>query len=58
MNVDRLKRIRGNFKVFHCEATNFYHELMLKISSKYSLPLNGDALAISVNDENKAAEED
>ncbi|KAJ4755050.1 Telomerase activating protein Est1 [Rhynchospora pubera] len=55
-NADRLKRIRGSFKVFLSEATGFYHELMLKIRSKYGLPLNGDNLVVNVKDENKAAE--
>jgi protein SMG7 len=55
-NADRLKKIRGSFKVFLSEATGFYHELMLKIRSKYGLPLNGDALVVCVKDENKAAE--
>jgi hypothetical protein len=37
------------------EATDFYHELMLKICSVYRLPFNGDALVVGVKDENKAA---
>lgn len=55
-NADRLRRIRGSFKVFLSEATGFYHELMLKIRSKYGLPLNGDTLVVNVKDESKAAE--
>ncbi|XP_042002555.1 protein SMG7-like [Salvia splendens] len=36
---DRLTKIRSQFKTFLSEATGFYHDLMLKIRSKYGLPL-------------------
>ncbi|MCL7039781.1 hypothetical protein MKW94_011197 [Papaver nudicaule] len=36
---DRIKKIRSQFKTFLFEATGFYHELILKIRSKYGLPL-------------------
>ena len=36
---DRLTKIRTQFKTFLSEATGFYHDLMLKIRSKYGLPL-------------------
>ncbi|XVF19392.1 hypothetical protein REPUB_Repub11eG0106700 [Reevesia pubescens] len=35
---DRLTKIRLQFKTFLSEATGFYHELILKIRSKYGLP--------------------
>lgn len=36
---DRIKKIRSQFKTFLSEATGFYHELIIKIRSKYGLPL-------------------
>ncbi|GKV26267.1 hypothetical protein SLEP1_g35604 [Rubroshorea leprosula] len=36
---DRISKIRLQFKTFLSEATGFYHELILKIRSKYGLPL-------------------
>ncbi|KAF8036563.1 hypothetical protein BT93_C2321 [Corymbia citriodora subsp. variegata] len=36
---DRKTRIRLHFKTFLSEATGFYHDLILKIKSKYGLPL-------------------
>lgn len=36
---ERLTKIRSQFKTFLSEATGFYHDLMLKIRSKYGLPL-------------------
>ncbi|KAL8493793.1 hypothetical protein ACS0TY_024819 [Phlomoides rotata] len=35
---ERLTKIRSQFKTFLSEATGFYHDLMLKIRSKYGLP--------------------
>ncbi|KAH6818710.1 Telomerase activating protein Est1 [Perilla frutescens var. frutescens] len=37
--LDRLTKIRSQFKTFLSEATGFYHDLMLKIRAKYGLPL-------------------
>ncbi|KAM3355802.1 hypothetical protein P3S68_022516 [Capsicum galapagoense] len=36
---DRITKIRMQFKTFLSEATVFYHDLMLKIRTKYGLPL-------------------
>ncbi|GMH13035.1 hypothetical protein Nepgr_014876 [Nepenthes gracilis] len=36
---DRIMKIRVQFKAFLSEATGFYHDLILKIRAKYSLPL-------------------
>ncbi|XP_060208735.1 nonsense-mediated mRNA decay factor SMG7-like [Lycium barbarum] len=36
---DRITKIRTQFKTFLSEATGFYHDLMLKVRSKYGLPL-------------------
>lgn len=36
---DRLTKIRTQVKTFLSETTGFYHDLMLKIRSKYGLPL-------------------
>ncbi|WCJ28855.1 Nonsense-mediated mRNA decay factor SMG7 [Euphorbia peplus] len=36
---DRIAKIRLQFKTFLSEATGFYHDLILKIRSKYGLPL-------------------
>ncbi|CAN4075408.1 unnamed protein product [Withania somnifera] len=36
---DRITKIRTQFKTFLSEATGFYHDLMLKIRTKYGLPL-------------------
>lgn len=36
---DRISKIRLQFKTFLSEATGFYHDLILKIRSKYGLPL-------------------
>ncbi|XP_047329139.1 nonsense-mediated mRNA decay factor SMG7-like [Impatiens glandulifera] len=36
---DRTAKIRVQFKTFLSEATGFYHDLILKIRSKYGLPL-------------------
>lgn len=36
---DRITKIRTQFKTFLSEAIVFYHDLMLKIRSKYGLPL-------------------
>ncbi|KAK1291532.1 Protein SMG7 [Acorus calamus] len=36
---ERIKKIRAIFKSFLSEATGFYHDLILKIRSKYGLPL-------------------
>ncbi|KAJ4970371.1 hypothetical protein NE237_003470 [Protea cynaroides] len=36
---DRIAKIRSQFKTFLSEATGFYHDLILKIRSKYGLPL-------------------
>ncbi|XP_028127386.1 protein SMG7-like isoform X1 [Camellia sinensis] len=36
---DRIAKIRTQFKTFLSEATGFYHDLMVKIRSKYGLPL-------------------
>ncbi|XP_073123264.1 nonsense-mediated mRNA decay factor SMG7-like [Henckelia pumila] len=36
---DRLTKIRSQVKTFLSEATGFYHDLMLKIRSKYGMPL-------------------
>ncbi|KAI6679417.1 hypothetical protein NL676_033298 [Syzygium grande] len=36
---DRITKIRLQFKTFLSEATGFYHDLILKIRSKYGLPL-------------------
>ncbi|KAG1327900.1 protein SMG7 [Cocos nucifera] len=37
---DRIKKIRAIFKGFLSEATGFYHDLILKIRTKYGLPLD------------------
>nr|XP_029117225.1 protein SMG7 isoform X2 [Elaeis guineensis] len=37
---DRIKKIRAIFKGFLLEATGFYHDLILKIRTKYGLPLD------------------
>ncbi|CAL9075195.1 unnamed protein product [Musa textilis] len=37
---DKIKKIRSVFKSFLTEATGFYHDLILKISVKYGLPLS------------------
>lgn len=37
--LDRITKIRSQFKTFLSEATGFYHDLMLKIRAKYGLPL-------------------
>ncbi|KAL3747559.1 hypothetical protein ACJRO7_016365 [Eucalyptus globulus] len=36
---DRITKIRLQFKTFLSEASGFYHDLILKIRSKYGLPL-------------------
>ncbi|KAK4359640.1 hypothetical protein RND71_021869 [Anisodus tanguticus] len=36
---DRITKIRTQFKTFLSEATGFYHDLMLKIRTKYGQPL-------------------
>lgn len=36
---DRASKIRSQFKTFLSEATGFYHDLILKIRSKYGLPI-------------------
>ncbi|XP_010536114.1 PREDICTED: protein SMG7 [Tarenaya hassleriana] len=36
---DRTAKLRLQFKTFLSEATGFYHDLILKIRSKYGLPL-------------------
>ncbi|XP_019460913.1 PREDICTED: protein SMG7-like isoform X1 [Lupinus angustifolius] len=36
---DRITKIRLQFKTFLSEATGFYHDLIMKIRSKYGLPL-------------------
>ncbi|KAF5747941.1 protein SMG7-like [Tripterygium wilfordii] len=36
---ERVTKIRSQFKAFLSEATGFYHDLMLKIRTKYGLPL-------------------
>ena len=36
---DRTKKIFSSFKGFLSEASGFYHDLILKIRSKYGLPL-------------------
>ncbi|XVF04847.1 hypothetical protein REPUB_Repub05bG0120600 [Reevesia pubescens] len=36
--LDRLSKIRLQFKTFLSEATGFYHDLILKIRAKYGLP--------------------
>ncbi|CAK9188497.1 unnamed protein product [Ilex paraguariensis] len=36
---DRVTKLRSQFKTFLSEATGFYHDLMVKIRAKYSLPL-------------------
>lgn len=36
---DRVNKIRMQFKTFLSEATGFYHDLIMKIRSKYGLPL-------------------
>ncbi|XP_061362606.1 nonsense-mediated mRNA decay factor SMG7 [Gastrolobium bilobum] len=36
---DRINKIRLQFKTFLSEATGFYHDLIMKIRSKYGLPL-------------------
>ncbi|XP_017698117.2 protein SMG7-like isoform X2 [Phoenix dactylifera] len=58
---DRIKRIRSVFKTFLSEATGFYHDLILKISSKYGLPLGyfsegPENRYIPMKDEKKSAE--
>ncbi|KAL5985704.1 hypothetical protein ACLOJK_027691 [Asimina triloba] len=58
---DRIKKIRAVFKSFLSEATGFYHDLILKIKSKYRLPLGyfsespGNEINV-VTDEKKSAE--
>ncbi|XP_022930346.1 protein SMG7-like [Cucurbita moschata] len=37
--LDRVPKIRLQFKTFLSEATGFYHDLILKIRAKYGLPL-------------------
>ncbi|KAF1890145.1 hypothetical protein Lal_00025478 [Lupinus albus] len=39
MRPDRITKIRLQFKTFLSEATGFYHDLIMKIRSKYGLPL-------------------
>ncbi|XP_010673759.2 nonsense-mediated mRNA decay factor SMG7 [Beta vulgaris subsp. vulgaris] len=39
LQPDRITKIRVQFKAFLSEATGFYHDLILKIRSKYGLPL-------------------
>ncbi|XP_010928322.1 nonsense-mediated mRNA decay factor SMG7 [Elaeis guineensis] len=58
---DRIKRIRSVFKTFLSEATGFYHDLILKISSKYGLPFGyfsegPENRYIPMKDEKKSAE--
>ncbi|KAI3984196.1 hypothetical protein MKX01_011150 [Papaver californicum] len=47
---DRIKKIRSQFKTFLSEASGFYHELILKMRSKYGLPLG--TLAEDSDDQN------
>ncbi|KAF5750285.1 protein SMG7-like [Tripterygium wilfordii] len=58
---ERVAKIRSQFKNFLSEATGFYHDLMLKIRSKYGLPLgyfsDGPETQIVLSkDGNKSAE--
>eukprot|EP00252_Welwitschia_mirabilis_P011770 TRINITY_DN2618_c0_g1_i1.p1 TRINITY_DN2618_c0_g1~~TRINITY_DN2618_c0_g1_i1.p1 ORF type:complete len:1126 (-),score=267.15 TRINITY_DN2618_c0_g1_i1:602-3979(-) len=40
MKRDQVNKIRTIFKSFLAEATGFYHELILKIKSKYGFPVD------------------
>ncbi|XP_071686507.1 nonsense-mediated mRNA decay factor SMG7-like [Rutidosis leptorrhynchoides] len=53
--LDRITKIRSQFKTFLSEATGFYHDLMVKIRAKYGLSLSymPDDLQ---NDGNKSVE--
>ncbi|RZR83766.1 hypothetical protein BHM03_00010457 [Ensete ventricosum] len=58
---DKIKKIRSVFKSFLTEATGFYHDLILKISVKYGLPLSSFSEGIEkeivlAKDEKKLAE--
>ncbi|KAL8129378.1 hypothetical protein V2J09_018533 [Rumex salicifolius] len=58
---DRIMKIRVQFKAFLSESTGFYHDLMLKIRSRYGLPLgqfseNADNHLNTGKDEAKSAE--
>lgn len=58
---DNAKKIRSLFKGFLSEATGFYHDMILKIRSKYGLPLGdfSDGLVgqtVLTKDEKKSSE--
>ncbi|XP_030471343.2 nonsense-mediated mRNA decay factor SMG7-like [Syzygium oleosum] len=58
---DRITKIRLHFKTFLSEATGFYHDLILKIRSKYGLPLGYfseevDSRLLSEKDGKKSAD--
>lgn len=50
---DQVSKIRLQFKTFLSEATGFYHNLIVKLRARYSLPLNH----ISQDSGNKIATE-
>ncbi|XP_057983080.1 nonsense-mediated mRNA decay factor SMG7-like [Malania oleifera] len=59
--LDRITKIRSQFKAFLSEATGFYHDLMLKIRAKYGLPLgyfsdDSENQMVMAKDGNKSAE--
>ncbi|KAL6959251.1 hypothetical protein U1Q18_041153 [Sarracenia purpurea var. burkii] len=51
---DRITKIRSQFKTFLSEATGFYHDLMVKIRSKYGLVLD----YFSIDQENQFSSKD
>lgn len=58
---DRITKIRGQFKAFLSEATGFYYDLIVKIRSKYGLPLghfsdDSDTQAIMGTDTAKSSD--
>ncbi|ONK78942.1 uncharacterized protein A4U43_C01F1260 [Asparagus officinalis] len=57
---DSIKKIRSGFKTFLSESTGFYHDLILKIRSKFGLPVgffsDGPVSQITISkDEKKSA---
>ncbi|KAJ6852355.1 protein SMG7-like [Iris pallida] len=58
---DRVKKIRSVFKSFLSESTGFYHDLILKISAKFGLPLGffsegPESQSVLSKDEKKSVE--
>ncbi|KAI3421390.1 Protein kinase domain-containing protein [Psidium guajava] len=57
---DRITKIRTHFKTFLSEASGFYHDLILKIRSKYGLPSyfseDVDSRLLSEKDGKKSAD--